>query len=88
MSQRSTPLSFWQVLEVRPSIEWDKGKAVEFLLKSLGENCYILMGYYVVFSFQANEYIYDDVIYFLSLLILFIYLFIVVVVFIQNNLIL
>ncbi|XP_024386382.1 probable trehalose-phosphate phosphatase H [Physcomitrium patens] len=25
-----------KVLEVRPSIEWDKGKAVEFLLKSLG----------------------------------------------------
>jgi hypothetical protein len=26
-----------QVLEIRPSIKWDKGKALEFLLKSLGE---------------------------------------------------
>jgi hypothetical protein len=26
-----------QVLEIRPSIMWDKGKAVEFLLKSLGK---------------------------------------------------
>jgi hypothetical protein len=26
-----------KVLEVRPSIEWDKGKAVDFLLNSLGE---------------------------------------------------
>jgi hypothetical protein len=26
-----------QVLEVRPSIMWDKGKAVEFLLQSLGK---------------------------------------------------
>jgi trehalose 6-phosphate phosphatase len=25
-----------QVLEVRPVIDWDKGKAVEFLLQSLG----------------------------------------------------
>lgn len=25
-----------QVLEVRPLIDWDKGKAVEFLLDSLG----------------------------------------------------
>jgi trehalose 6-phosphate phosphatase len=25
-----------QVLEIRPSIKWDKGKALEFLLKSLG----------------------------------------------------
>jgi trehalose 6-phosphate phosphatase len=25
-----------QVLEVRPLIDWDKGKAVEFLLQSLG----------------------------------------------------
>jgi trehalose-phosphatase len=25
-----------QVLEVRPVIDWDKGKAVEFLLRSLG----------------------------------------------------
>lgn len=25
-----------KVLEVRPVIDWDKGKAVEFLLKSLG----------------------------------------------------
>jgi len=29
-----------KVLEIRPSIMWDKGKAVEFLLKSLGK--YIL----------------------------------------------
>jgi hypothetical protein len=27
----------WQVLEIRPRIAWDKGKAVEFLLKALGE---------------------------------------------------
>ena len=26
-----------QVLEIRPSIKWDKGKALEFLLDSLGE---------------------------------------------------
>lgn len=26
-----------KVLEIRPSIMWDKGRAVEFLLKSLGE---------------------------------------------------
>jgi trehalose 6-phosphate phosphatase len=26
-----------QVLEIRPSIKWDKGKALEFLLKSLGQ---------------------------------------------------
>ena len=26
-----------QVLEVRPMIDWNKGKAVEFLLDSLGE---------------------------------------------------
>jgi len=25
-----------QVLELRPSIKWDKGKALEFLLNSLG----------------------------------------------------
>lgn len=25
-----------QVLEIRPSIMWDKGKALEFLLESLG----------------------------------------------------
>lgn len=29
--------SFLQVLEVRPVLDWDKGKAVEFLLESLGE---------------------------------------------------
>jgi hypothetical protein len=29
---------FLQVLEVRPVIDWDKGKAVEFLLQSLGLN--------------------------------------------------
>ena len=27
-----------KVLEVRPVIDWNKGKAVEFLLDSLGEN--------------------------------------------------
>lgn len=26
-----------QVLEIRPTIKWDKGKALEFLLESLGE---------------------------------------------------
>lgn len=26
-----------QVLEIRPVINWDKGKALEFLLESLGE---------------------------------------------------
>jgi trehalose 6-phosphate phosphatase len=26
----------WQVLEIRPAIKWDKGKAVNFLLESLG----------------------------------------------------
>src|SRR4051794_24537244 len=29
-----------KVLEVIPSIEWDKGKAVDFLLKSLGKELY------------------------------------------------
>lgn len=29
---------YLQVLEVRPVIDWDKGKAVEFLLQSLGLN--------------------------------------------------
>lgn len=28
-----------QVLEIRPVLDWDKGKAVEFLLESLGEYC-------------------------------------------------
>lgn len=27
-----------QVLEIRPVIDWNKGKAVEFLLESLGLN--------------------------------------------------
>lgn len=27
---------FMQVLEISPSIKWDKGKALKFLLKSLG----------------------------------------------------
>jgi hypothetical protein len=27
----------WQVLEIRPAIKWDKGKAVNFLLESLGK---------------------------------------------------
>ena len=26
-----------QVLEIRPIIKWDKGKALEFLLESLGK---------------------------------------------------
>lgn len=26
-----------QVIEIRPTIKWDKGKALEFLLESLGE---------------------------------------------------
>lgn len=26
-----------QVLEIRPTIKWDKGKALEFLLESLGQ---------------------------------------------------
>lgn len=30
-----------QVLEIRPTIKWDKGKALEFLLESLGEFYYI-----------------------------------------------
>ncbi|XP_022865754.1 probable trehalose-phosphate phosphatase F, partial [Olea europaea var. sylvestris] len=28
-----------KVLEIRPVIDWDKGKAVEFLLESLGFSC-------------------------------------------------
>jgi hypothetical protein len=33
-----------QVLEVRPVIDWDKGKAVTFLLESLGEfTCWLIM---------------------------------------------
>jgi trehalose-6-phosphatase len=34
-----------KVFEIRPMIEWDKGKALEFLLESLGEYsscCYFL----------------------------------------------
>lgn len=34
-----------QVLEIRPSIEWDKGNALEFLLASLGEHIYMLYIY-------------------------------------------
>ncbi|KAH1241551.1 putative trehalose-phosphate phosphatase J [Glycine max] len=30
-------ICFAQVLEIRPTIKWDKGKALEFLLESLGE---------------------------------------------------
>jgi hypothetical protein len=30
--------AYMQVLEIRPSIKWDKGKALEFLLKSLGRS--------------------------------------------------
>lgn len=26
-----------QVLEIRPTIKWDKGRALEFLLESLGK---------------------------------------------------
>lgn len=29
--------TIFQVLEIRPVINWDKGKAVTFLLESLGE---------------------------------------------------
>ena len=28
---------YWQVLEIRPSIAWDKGKALEFILHALGK---------------------------------------------------
>lgn len=31
------PPRLMQVLEIRPTIKWDKGKALEFLLESLGE---------------------------------------------------
>ena len=31
------PPCLMQVLEIRPTIKWDKGKALEFLLESLGE---------------------------------------------------
>ncbi|KAF5786113.1 putative trehalose-phosphatase [Helianthus annuus] len=27
-----------KVLEIRPTIKWDKGKALEFLLESIGES--------------------------------------------------
>jgi trehalose 6-phosphate phosphatase len=30
-----------KVLEIRPSIKWDKGNALEFLLESLGELFFI-----------------------------------------------
>jgi hypothetical protein len=36
-----------QVLEVRPSIMWDKGKAVEFLLQSLGK-CHAVSSIFVL----------------------------------------
>lgn len=29
-----------KVLEIRPTIKWDKGKALEFLLESLGEHIF------------------------------------------------
>ena len=29
-----------KVLEIRPIIDWDKGKALEFMLESLGEACF------------------------------------------------
>ena len=34
--QQMNPVAALQVLEVRPVIDWNKGKAVEFLLDSLG----------------------------------------------------
>lgn len=37
-----------QVLEVRPVIDWNKGKAVEFLLESLG-NFYVLFSKHISF---------------------------------------
>lgn len=37
----------FQVLEIRPLIDWDKGKAVEFLLESLGMST-------IVFTFCAK----------------------------------
>lgn len=56
MTKVLAALLSWQVLEVRPSIAWDKGKAVEFLLKSLGENLkcyrYILMNTDVTLRFM------------------------------------
>nr|ACU17957.1 unknown [Glycine max] len=36
-----------KVLEVRPVIDWDKGKAVTFLLESLGLNCDDVLAIYV-----------------------------------------
>lgn len=37
-----------QVLEIRPVIDWDKGKAVEFLLESLGvNNCNDVLPIYI-----------------------------------------
>lgn len=32
-----------KVFEIRPTIKWDKGSAVEFLLESLGDHCYITL---------------------------------------------
>ncbi|KAF3795251.1 Trehalose-phosphate phosphatase [Nymphaea thermarum] len=50
---RKIQLTMWylpikQVLEVRPVIKWDKGKAVEFLLDSLGlTNCDNVLPIYI-----------------------------------------
>lgn len=41
-----------QVLEVRPVIDWNKGKAVEFLLESLGEWSFI----FCIISPSHSEY--------------------------------
>ena len=42
-------LSDMQVLEVRPVIDWDKGKAVEFLLESLGINTSLALWFLFLF---------------------------------------
>lgn len=45
-------LYFKQVFEIRPMIKWDKGKALEFLLESLGE---ILLSLLYNFIFHHTQ---------------------------------
>jgi len=48
--------TIFQVLEIRPVINWDKGKAVTFLLESLGEFFSVFID--MVFSFNDHSSLY------------------------------
>lgn len=56
-------MDFKQVFEIRPMIKWDKGKALEFLLESLGKIflkpflIYIYFSSFILinFTFKAHK---------------------------------